>query len=104
MGVRKSRAARIATAIRKGSGLRPSFAARLVLIGAMISTVAALLRKGVSAIVAIMTSATVPTGGSAEPIMDNQPAMSSAAPVLAIASLTGMRQASSTRMGHSILW
>src|SRR5512132_3894181 len=63
MGVRKSQAAPMATAIRKGSGCSPSLAARLTPIGAMISTVAALLRKGVRAIAVTSTSDIAPDGG-----------------------------------------
>ena len=63
--MRKSHAAPIATAIRNGSGLKPSVLAKLAAIGAITSTVAALLRNGVTAIAATMISASAPIGGSA---------------------------------------
>src|SRR5512145_2134377 len=102
MGVRKSQAAPIATAIRRGSGFSPSFFAILAAIGAMMRTVAALLRKGVTAMAAIMTRATFPLGGSSRAMTDSPLAMISAAPVLLIESLIGMRHARRTRIGASI--
>ena len=53
----------IATAIRNGSGLNASLPAMLAAMGAITRTVAALLRKGVSAMAAIRISPSAPSGG-----------------------------------------
>ena len=47
----------MATAIKKASGLKPKVVAKLTAIGPMTSTVAALLRNGVTAMAVIMMRA-----------------------------------------------
>src|SRR4051812_45435383 len=94
MGVRKSQAQPIATAIRKGSGLRSSFVARLAAIGAMISAVAALFRNGVSTMAATSTSATAPIGeypGQGGQTPGDQPGATGAGNCIADRNQTGQQ-------------
>ena len=69
--------------------------------GAITRTVAALLRKGVTAIAATMMSARAPQPDRVLAVMESQPAMISVPTVVRSESATGIRQASITRMGAS---
>ena len=100
--MRKSQAAPTATAIRNGSGLSFRLVASPAAIGAIISTVAALLRKGVTAMATTRISAKAPVGGTRAAAVASQPAIRSVPPVLCSASLTGMSAPSRIRIGHSI--
>ena len=71
-------------------------------MGAITSTVAALLRKGVTAMAAASSIASDPIGGSTEAVCDSQAAIKSVPPVVRNASLTGMSAPSMMRIGHSI--
>mgnify|MGYP000846275916 CR=1 FL=1 len=71
-------------------------------IGAITSTVAALLRNGVTAMAAIMINARAPAAGRPFPITARPRASTSVAPVVCSAALTGIRAASITSMGPSI--
>jgi tetratricopeptide (TPR) repeat protein len=77
--------------------------AKLAPIGAIISTVAALLRNGVTAICRDKVRASAPIGGKAWVPTASQPAISLLPPVVLRASLTGMSAPSSTMIGHSML-
>ena len=61
-----------------------------------------IVEERVKAIAATRANDTAPTGGSAAAATASPLAISSAPPVLLMASLIGMRQASSTRIGSSI--
>jgi hypothetical protein len=102
MGVRKSHAAPMATAMRNGSGLWLSLAAKLAAIGAITSTVAALLRNGVTAIAAARIRARAPAAGKCAAAIDSHPAMRSVPPVVRNDSLTGISAPSITRIGQSM--
>jgi len=104
MGVRKSQAAPMATAMRNGSGLWLSLAAKLAAIGAITRTVAALLRNGVTAMAAARIRASAPAAGNCAAAADSHPAIRSVPPVVRRESLTGMRAPSMTRIGQSITW
>ena len=67
----------------------------------MTSTVAALLRNGVTAMAAASSSASAPMAGSGAAVLDSQEAISSVPPVVRNASLTGINAPSMTRIGHS---
>ena len=75
--------------------------AKVAAIGPITSTVAALLRNGVTAIAATMISASVPIGGSAPATAVSHPAIRSVPPVVRSASETGISAPSMTRIGHS---
>ncbi len=83
--------------------MSPSFWARLAPIGPITSTVAALLRNGVTAMAAISRSPIASIGGTVCIACDSAPAMRSVPPVVRTASLTGMSAPSSTITGHSIV-
>src|SRR5690606_22486738 len=90
IGVRKSQAAPIATAIRNASAVYPRSLANVAAIGAMTRTVAALFKNGVTSIATVMISASAPYGGSPLDAAASQPAATFAAPVVWIDSLTGI--------------
>ncbi len=89
--------------MRKASGLKPSCVAKLAAMGAITSTVAALLRNGVTAIAATMMSTRAPVGGSMLAADESQPAIRSVPPVVRIDSLTGINAPSMTMIGHSMV-
>jgi hypothetical protein len=61
-----------------------------------------LLRKGVTAIAATRMRASAPEGGSTVAAPDSQAAMRSVAPVVCMASLTGIRAPMRIKSGHSM--
>ncbi|MCY1562131.1 hypothetical protein D9M68_994860 [compost metagenome] len=71
-------------------------------MGAMTRTVAALLRNGVTAIAVTRIRASAAQLGMVLAVPESQVAISSVPPVVRRLSLTGIRQASMTRMGASI--
>src|SRR5918995_4029071 len=89
-GVRKSHDAPMATAIRKASGETPSSWAILITMGAMITTVAALFSTGVTTMVAISTTASMPTGPAVGAIMTTAAPIQLASPVVWTAVPSGI--------------
>ena len=63
---------------------------------------AALLRKGVNPIAAISISPSAPSGARYWVAAESQPAISSVAPVVWSASLTGIKAPNKISAGHSI--
>lgn len=83
-------------------GAQPRSPAKVAAMGAITSTVAALLRKGVTAIAASMMSASAATGSRPAEMLERPLAMRSVAPVARRLSDTGMSAASMIRIGPSI--
>ena len=71
-------------------------------MGAITSTVAALFRKGVTAIASTIISPSATSGGTPPATRSSPAAIRSVPPVAWMALLTGISAASSTITGHSI--